>query len=63
MLESDHEPIQVQSHRMTREEFRNDRARAIELASQGHQVIVVDENQQPTMIMVTPRDKRPMRFE
>ncbi len=50
-------------HQLTREDFRNDRAKVFELASSGQQVIITNENQRPTAIVATPRDKKPMRFD
>lgn len=50
-------------HHVTREDFRNNRAKVLELASSGRQVVITDEKQQPTTIIATPRDKQPMRFD
>lgn len=50
-------------HVVTREDFQADRAKVFELASSGRTVVIIGEDQQPTTILVTPRDKQPMRFD
>ncbi|MFO7561103.1 MAG: hypothetical protein R6X02_00560 [Enhygromyxa sp.] len=50
-------------HQITREDFHNNREKVFELASSGRQVVIVDDEQRPTTIIVTPRDKQPMRFD
>lgn len=50
-------------HQVSTEEFRKDRAAVFELASTGRSVVVIGEDQQPTMFISTPRNKLPMRFD
>jgi hypothetical protein len=53
----------TEPHQVTREDFHNDREKVFELASSGRHVVIVDDEQQPTTIIATPRDKQPMRFD
>ena len=54
---------ETKPHVLTSEEFRRDRAKAIELAASGQTVVILGENQRPKTILVTPRDVQPMRFD
>ena len=49
--------------RMTSEAYRKDRAKVLEEASSGRVVVITDEQQKPTTLLVTPRDKLPAYFE
>jgi hypothetical protein len=50
-------------HQVSSEEFHKDPGVVFELASTGRTVVVTGEDQQPTMIITTPRNKLPMRFD
>jgi hypothetical protein len=50
-------------HQVSREDFRSDRAKVFELASSGREVVITGEDERPTTIIATPRDKQPMRFD
>jgi hypothetical protein len=50
-------------HQVSSEEFRKDPSVVFELASSGRTVVVTGEDQQPTMVITTPRNKLPMRFD
>ena len=53
----------TEPHQVTREDFHHDRERVFDLAASGRQVVIIDDQQRPTAIIATPRDKQPMRFD
>lgn len=49
-------------HRVDREEFRKRRVEMLAVAASG-QAVVISDNSRDVALVVTPRDKLPMRFD